>query len=114
MLAEVDSLVFLLMLMPFDSCTTIFCYKKRPRQQGGKLIPGPINIPGVETCNGALSRDGKDFFAVRQKLAGKSNMQHIREFPERRHLKSSSSAPTITTELYSNTTCTGSDSQNKP
>jgi len=39
--------------------------KKDLDWQGGKLLAGPINIPGVETCNGALSRDGKRFYFTR-------------------------------------------------
>jgi tetratricopeptide (TPR) repeat protein len=32
---------------------------------GGELLPGAINIPGVETGNGVLSRDGKRFYFTR-------------------------------------------------
>lgn len=32
---------------------------------GGELLPGIINIPGVETGNGVLSRDGKRFYFTR-------------------------------------------------
>lgn len=32
---------------------------------GGELFPEPINIPGVETGNGVLSRDGKRFYFTR-------------------------------------------------
>jgi OmpA-OmpF porin, OOP family len=32
---------------------------------GGKLMPGPFNIPGVETGNGAFSRDGNRFYFTR-------------------------------------------------
>jgi OOP family OmpA-OmpF porin len=32
---------------------------------GGTLLPEPINLRGVETCNGALSRDGKRFYFTR-------------------------------------------------
>ena len=32
---------------------------------GGKSFDGPINIPGVETGNGALSRDGNRFYFTR-------------------------------------------------
>jgi OmpA-OmpF porin, OOP family len=32
---------------------------------GGKPMEGPVNIPGVETCNGAFSRDGKRFYFTR-------------------------------------------------
>jgi OOP family OmpA-OmpF porin len=39
--------------------------KKGPDWQGGILLPGPINTPGVETCNGVLSRDGKRFYFTR-------------------------------------------------
>jgi len=33
--------------------------------QGGTLLPEPINLPGVETCNGVLSRDGTRFYFTR-------------------------------------------------
>ncbi len=32
---------------------------------GGELLPGNINIPGVETGNGVISRDGKRFYFTR-------------------------------------------------
>ncbi|MBN1116483.1 MAG: OmpA family protein [Bacteroidales bacterium] len=32
---------------------------------GGELLPGSINIPGVETGNGVLSRDGRRFYFTR-------------------------------------------------
>jgi OmpA-OmpF porin, OOP family len=32
---------------------------------GGKSMDGPVNIPGVETGNGALSRDGNRFYFTR-------------------------------------------------
>lgn len=32
---------------------------------GGKLMEGPVNIQGVETGNGALSKDGKRFYFTR-------------------------------------------------
>jgi OOP family OmpA-OmpF porin len=39
--------------------------KKDLDWQGGVLLPEPINMPGVETCNGALSRDGTRFYFTR-------------------------------------------------
>lgn len=39
--------------------------KKGHDWQGGMLLPGPINLPGVETCNGVLSRDGTRFYFTR-------------------------------------------------
>ncbi len=33
--------------------------------QGGILLPEPINLPGIETCNGVVSRDGKRFYFTR-------------------------------------------------
>ncbi len=32
---------------------------------GGELMQGAVNVPGVETCNGVLSRDGKRFYFTR-------------------------------------------------
>jgi OOP family OmpA-OmpF porin len=32
---------------------------------GGELLPGNINIPGIETGNGVLSRDGERFYFTR-------------------------------------------------
>ncbi|MBN2761858.1 MAG: OmpA family protein [Bacteroidales bacterium] len=39
--------------------------KKGLDWQGGALLPEPINLTGVETCNGVLSRDGKRFYFTR-------------------------------------------------
>ncbi|MBN1415331.1 MAG: OmpA family protein [Bacteroidales bacterium] len=39
--------------------------KKEHDWQGGILMPEPINLSGVETCNGVLSRDGMRFYFTR-------------------------------------------------
>jgi OmpA-OmpF porin, OOP family len=39
--------------------------KKGQDWQGGTLLPAPINLPGTETCNGVLSRDGTRFYFTR-------------------------------------------------
>jgi OOP family OmpA-OmpF porin len=39
--------------------------KKDLDWQGGTLLPEPINLPGVETCNGVISRDGNRFYFTR-------------------------------------------------
>jgi outer membrane protein OmpA-like peptidoglycan-associated protein len=39
--------------------------KKGADWQGGMLLPEPINLPGVETGNGVLSRDGQRFYFTR-------------------------------------------------
>lgn len=42
---------------------------------GGKLVDEPINIPGVETGNGAFSRDGKRFYFTRSKRNWEGKMR---------------------------------------